>query len=229
MNMGRQNLVDKTIMPNRLLEPQEVSAQQAMTPLQALNNGTGKLLVGGYKGQIAIVDLDKLVNEPLVKAELEHILGILDGREEDYDLQTINPVVGDPIGTVYAQTLVVPTGQVWYLNAVRTILNTAAAAQGLVGNWRCSLWADRAATPNEAGQSFHPAAGLVQAAGGTTTWLDEFGPITTAWQITNKVPLLRLPAGTVITFTVVTTTAIVDLAVANTLQMYGFVGKKLVV
>ena len=205
--------------------PQQLSG---MTVAQALQNRLGAYLLGGYKGQTVFVDLDKLVNEPLVKAELEHILGILDGREEDYDLQTINPVVGDPIGTVYAQTLVVPAGQVWYINAVRTILSTTAAAQGLVGNWRCSLWPDRAATPHEAGQSFHPAPGLVQAPGGSTTWLDEFGPIATAWQITNKVPLLRLPAGTMITFTVITTVAIVDLAVANTLQLYGFIGKKLV-
>jgi len=223
--MGRQKLVDKTIMPQEIGSLQTVSG---LTVAQALQSRLGVYLLGGYKGATTFVDFDKLVNEPLVKAELEHILGILDGREEDYDLQTITPAVGDPIGTAYAQTLIVPAGEVWYINAVRTTLNTTAAAQGLVGNWRCSLWTDRAATPSEAGQSFHPAAGLVQAAGGTTTWLDEFGPIATAWLITNKIPLLRLPGGTIITFTLVTTTAIVDLAVANTLQLYGFKGKKLV-
>ncbi|MDD5703171.1 MAG: hypothetical protein PHU23_14125, partial [Dehalococcoidales bacterium] len=183
--VGRQKLVDKTI------KPLEVGALQTVGPFtvtEALRQRLGVYLLGGYKGQTVFVDLDKLVNEPLVKAELEHILGILDGREEDYDLQTIIPAVGDPIGTAYAQTLTVPSGQVWYINAVRTILNTTGAAQGLVGNWRCSLWPDRSATPNEAGQSFHPAAGLVQAPGGTTTWLDEFGPIATVWEITNKVP-----------------------------------------
>ena len=224
--MGRQKLVDKTITPQEAgVMPQQLAG---MTVAQALQNRLGVYLLGGYKGQTTFVDFDKLVNEPLVDAEMKHILGILDGREEDYDLQTLTPAVGDPIGTSLSGSLTVPAGQVWYINAIRTILNTTAAAQGLVGNWRCSLWADRAATPNEAGQSFHPVAGLVQAAAGTTTWLDEFGPIATAWQITNKVPLLRLPAGAVITFTLVTTTAIVDLAVANTLQLYGFIGKKLV-
>lgn len=224
--MGRQRLVDKTITP---LEtgpmPQQLSGY---TPAQAMQNRLGVYLLGGYKGQTVFVDLDKLVNEPLVNVELQHILGILDGREEDYDLQTLTPQVGDAIGTAYSGSLTVPAGQVWYINAVRTVLNTTAAAQGLVGNWRCSLWTDRAATPSESGQAFHPAAGLVQAAGGTTTWLDEFGPIATAWNITNKVPLLRLPAGAVITFTLVTTTAEVDVAVSNTLQLHGFVGKRLV-
>jgi hypothetical protein len=224
--MGKQKLVDKAIMPQETGPmPQQLSG---LTIAQALQNRYGQYLLGGYKGQTVFVDLDKLVNEPLVNVEPQHILGVLDGREEDYDLQTLTPAVGDPIGTAYSGSMTVPSGEVWYLNAVRTILNTTAAAQGLVGNWRCSLWPSRAATPVEAGQAFHPAAGLVQAAGGTTTWLDEFGPIATAWQITNKVPLLRLPAGAVITFTLVTTTAIVDLAVANTLQLYGFVGKKLV-
>jgi hypothetical protein len=224
--MGRQKLVDKTIVPQEEgIMPQQLAG---LTPGVALQQRLGFYPLGGYKGQSVFFDLDKLVNEPLVDAEMKHILGILDGREEDYDLQTLTPVVADPIGTAYSGSLTVPSGQVWYLNAVRTILNTTAAAQGLVGNWRCSLWPSRAATPVEAGQAFHPAAGLVQAAGGTTTWLDEFGPIATAWLITNKVPLLRLPAGAVITFTLVTTTAIVDLAVANTLQLYGFVGKKLV-
>lgn len=227
MDMGKQKLVDKTL---QTLEgspmPQQLSG---MTVAQALQNRLGVYLLGGYKGATTFLDLDKLVNEPLVKVEQQHILGILDGREEDYDLQTITPVVGDPIGTVYAQTLVVPSGQVWYINAVRTVLNTTGAAQGLVGNWRCSLWPDKGATPQEAGQSFHPAPGLIRAPGGSTTWLDEFGPIATAWEITNKLPLLRLPAGTMITFTVATTTAVVDLAVTSTLQLYGFVGKKLVV
>ena len=53
------------------------------------------------------------------------------------------------LSAVYAQTLIVPSGQVWYINAVRTVLNTTGAAQGLVGNWRCSLWPDREPLPKK--------------------------------------------------------------------------------
>lgn len=225
-DMGQRKLVDKTIMPQEEgVMPQQLAG---FSVPDALQQRLGTFLVGGYKGQSTFIDLDKLVNEPLVNVEQQHILGILGGREEDYDRQTLTPQVGDAVGTAYSASLTVPTGQVWYINAVRTVLDTQAAAQGLVGNWRCSLWPDRADEPNPAGQSFHPATGLVQAAGGTTTWLDEFGPIATAWLLTNKVPLLRLPAGASITFTLVTTTAEVDAAVANTLSLFGFVGKRLV-
>lgn len=225
-NMGRQKLVDKTVMPQETgIMPQQLAGY---TVPNALQNRLGAFMIGGYKGQSTFVDLDKLVNEPLVNVEQQHILGILGGREEGYDLQTLTPVVDDAIGTAYSASITVPVGQVWYISAVRTILDTTAAAQGLIGNWRCSLWPDRAATPNPAGQSFHPAAGLVQAAGGTTTWLDEFGPIATTWLLTNNAPLLRLPAGASITFTLVTTTAPVDVAVASTLSLFGFVGKRLV-
>ncbi len=224
-NMGKQKLVDKTIMPQETGPmPLQLSG---LTVAQAMQNRLGVYMLGGYKGQTVFVDLDKLVNEPLVDVEMKHILGILDGREEDYDLKTLTPAIASPIGTALSGSLTVPAGQVWYINAVQIKLDTTGAAHGLVGNWRCSLWPDRAATPSEAGQPFH-ATDLVQAANGTTTWLDEFGPIAVTWQITNKTPLLRLPAGTMITFTLVTTTAIVDLAVANTLKLYGFVGKKLV-
>lgn len=200
------------------------------TPADVISAGHANLPVGYYRGGLAFWDLDKQVNQPLVNVEQSHILGILDGREEGYDLRTLLTVVGatSPIGTALAGTLVVPAGQVWYINAVQIVLDTTAAADGLVGNWRCSLWTDRAVTPDIRGQSFHPAAGLVRAAGGSTTWTDEFGPIATAWLVTNKVPLLRLPTGTVITFTAVTTTAQVDVATSSTLKLFGFVGKQLV-
>lgn len=222
-----KKLVDKTISPADL-----VKALQAgnITIAQAQTMYNGVLPIGDYKGVAAILDLDLLVKQPLVDAEQKHILGILDGREEDYDLVTLTTVVGatSPIGTLLTGSLAVPAGEVWFINAIQTYINCTGAANGLVGNWRCSLWPDRAVTPSDAGQSFHPVAGLIVAAGATLTTLDEFGPIATAWVVTNKVPLLRLPGGAVITFTLVTTTAQVDVAAASTLQLKGSVGKPLV-
>jgi len=225
--MGKDRLVDKTITPQQVLQALQAGS---ITTAQAQEMFNGVMPVGDYRGVAAILDLDLLVKQPLVNAELQHILGILDGREEDYDLKTLTTVVGvtSPVGTLLTGALTVPAGQVWYISAVRTVVNAVGAANGLVGNWLCSLWPDRAVTPNPAGQAFHPLAGLIAAAGAATTTLDEFGPIATAWVITNKVPLLRLPAGTVITFTLVTTTAQVDVAAASTLQLYGAVGKPLV-
>ncbi len=214
--------MDKTIDPIRAMQAGNLTTAQA----QQMFNGV--MPVGDYKGVASILDLDLLVKQPLVWPEQQHILGILDGREEDYDLKTLTTVVNSAIGTALTGTLTVPAEEVWFINVVETIVNAVSAANGLVGNWHCSLWPDRAATPNPAGQSFHPVAGLVAAAGASLTTLDEFGPIATTWVITNKVPLLRLPAGTIITFSLVTTTAPVDVAAPSTLKLYGAVGKPLV-
>ncbi|MBA7477666.1 hypothetical protein ES707_13080 [subsurface metagenome] len=225
--MGGQKVVDKTIRPEDVARALQAGS---ITIAQAQQMFNGVMPIGDFRGIAAILDLDKLVVQPLVNAELAHILGILDGREEAYDLVTLTTVVGatSPVGTVLTGSLTVPAGEVWFINAVQTYINCTGAANGLVGNWRCSLWTDRAVTPAPAGQAFHPVAGLVAAAGATLTTLDEFGPIATAWVITNKVPLLRLPAGAIITFTLVTTTAEVDVAAASTLQLKGSVGKPLV-
>lgn len=222
-DMGKRRIVDKSVLP--------LSSVASVTPanfvIGASNPAYGAVVLGDYKGAARFLDLDKLVNQPLAVVEQQHILGILDGREEDYDLQTLTNVNGAVVGTVYSAALTVPAGEVWYINAVIVVLDTTASAHGLTGNWHCSLWTDRAATPSTFGQPFH-GANLVQAAGGTTTWWDEFGPIATAWLVTNKTSLLRLPAGAVITFAITTTTAAATAAVANTLALYGFVTPALV-
>lgn len=216
-NMGKRKLVDKAIQP--------MSTIAAVTPANFVigprNPAYGAVILGDYKGSARFLDLNKLVNLPLVWAEQQHILGILDGREEGYDLRTLTVANGAVLGTAYSGSLTVPSGEVWYLNAVQVVLDTTASAHGLTGNWRCSIWPDRAATPSPDGQAFY-AANLVRAAGGATTWLAEFGPIATAWLITNKTVLLRLPAGTVITLAIATTTAQATAAVANTLMLKGF-------
>ncbi|MCJ7744029.1 MAG: hypothetical protein MUO99_05665, partial [Dehalococcoidales bacterium] len=68
----------------------------------------------------------------------------------------------------------------------------------------------------------------VNPAGAAIENLDEFGEISLAWLITNKNPLLRLPAGTIITFTVLTDTAPPTVATACTLSLHGYMGKRLV-
>jgi len=78
--MGKQKIVDKTITP--------LQALTSVTPLTATEGRTrgslGILPIGVYKGEAAFIDLDKLANQPLVEAEQLHILGILDGREEEW-------------------------------------------------------------------------------------------------------------------------------------------------
>ena len=58
--------------------------------------------------------------------------------------------------------------------------------------------------------------------------MDEFGEISIAWLITNKNALLRLPAGAVLTFSVLSDTGIVAVATACTMSVHGFKGKVLV-
>jgi len=228
-NMGKQRVVNKTISPAELVKALQAGS---ITIAQAQQMFNGVLPIGDYKGIAAILDLDALVKQPLVNAELQHILGILDGREEDYDLQTLTIPLGSLVGTAMTGALTVPDGEVWYSNAVRMFVPFDATA-GVTVNWHCSLWTDRAAVPSEAGQPFRSSAQALAttncpAAGPSLTQLDEFGPIATAWLITNKVPLLRLPAGTVITFTVLTDTAAATAAIACTLCLHGAIGKPLV-
>jgi len=221
--MGRTKLVDKSVKP--------MSTVQSITPsnfiVGARTPAYGAVVLGDYKGTARFLDLDKLVNQPLVWAEQQHILGILDGREEDYDLQTISPPVGATVGATYTASLTVPTGQTWYVNAVVVTLDSTGSNHGVSANWHCSLWTDRAATPSQYGQPFH-GQNLAIANNATNVWWDEFyvgGPV---WQLTNKPVLLRLPAGTTITFVVIITTAAVTVELDNTLALYGFVTKALV-
>jgi len=221
--MGRQKLADKSIDPIQ----QAIQAMQTgtYTIAQALQMFSGIIPIGDYKGSAALFDLDLLVKQPLVEAEQMHILGILDGREEDYDLQTVTIPNGSAINVALTGSLAVPAGEVWYVNAVRMI-SPADAGGSPAMNWHCSLWEDRAATPNPAGQPFHAAA-VNFTPGGGTQW-DEFCWPANIWAAANKPNLLRLPAGTVITFTVVNTAGVATADMACTLALFGFIGRSLV-
>ncbi len=220
--MGKDRLVDKLIIP------QEVSPLQTLSGLtvaQALERGLGIYLLGGYKGQSAFVDFDKLVNQPLVLTEKSHILGILDGREEDYDLQTQAVTLAEAVGTPHTATLVVPSGEVWFVNAIETVVPASGGGNIVTANWRCSLWTDRVAAA-AAGQAFH-GADVNFGVGGGTQW-DEFGVIPLLWAATNKPETLRLPAGTILTVTFTNTVAVAAGTVNCIFRVYGYAGKALV-
>ncbi len=229
-SVGKQKTVDKTVRPMTLtsLTPALATAGQASGLL-------GNVPIGVYKGAAAFWDLDLAVNQPNVLAEQQYILGILDGREEDYDLQTLTVPLLAVAGTALTGTLTVPTGELWYVNCIR--LNCPGdVTAGYTLNWACSLWTDRIGAA-AVGQTFRTAAMALASAGiathtapggGAIQQLDEFGEIATAWAITNKTPLLRLPAGTIITFTVLSDTAAPTVATACTLSVHGAMAKVLV-
>lgn len=224
--MGRQRVVDKTVRP--------LTTLSSITPADATGgvniNQLGNLPIGNYKGVPAFWDLDKAVNQPLILAEMHHILGIIAGREEDYDLQTLGIVAAEAIGTAHTANLTIPTGEVWFLNSVQTTIPASGGANIITANWYCSLWTDRVGALGF-GQPFHAAnmntlPGDPGAAGGV--WQDEFQPAGPVWQVTSKSVPLRLPAGTIITVQFINTTALAAAAVNATFQLFGWIGRTLV-
>lgn len=233
MDMGKQRVKEVAPMSTTLtnLTPATVTGGLAA-------NQMGRIPIGVYKGQAAFWDLNLAVNEPLVLTEQKYILGILDGREEAYDLRTLTLPLLAVAGTALTGTLTVPTGELWLVNCIRMNCPGDATA-GFTLNWSCDMWTDRIGASG-AGQPFRTAAvalasavpaGIathVAPAGGAIQQLDEFGEIATAWLFTNKVPLLRLPAGTVITFSVLSDTAAPTVVTACTLSVHGAMAKILV-
>jgi hypothetical protein len=218
--MGKDRIIDKSIDPVRALATGNITIAQA----QQMYNGF--IPIGDYKGAAAILDIDKLVKQPLVDAEQKHILGVLDGREEDYDRQTITiPAATAILGSV-AESLTVPPGDPWFLTAIESILPASGGANIISGNWYCSLWTDRAATPSPYGQPFHAAPVNFGAGGGTQ--FDEFSAPAVWWVITNKPTPIRLPAGTVLTFVAINNGAVAPGAVNAVFNIYGYIGKSLV-
>jgi hypothetical protein len=217
--MGRQRVEDHRITP--------LTTITSLTPAAVVPNPStaGVIPVGNYKGVPAFWDLDKAVNQPLIWAEQQHILGILDGRQANYDLINLAITLAEAIGTIHTGTLTVPAGQVWYVNAITMTVPASGGANAVTGQWFCSLWTDRV-NANAAGQPFQAAAFNPGVLGGAN--LDEFGPWTTLLAVANKPPLLRLPAGAIITFVAINTVAVAAATVAATLVVNGFMGRQLV-
>jgi len=212
--MGERKIKDKAIRPLALtsITPEDVESV-ATVP------------IGNYKGNAAWFDLDKLANQPLVQAEMLHIEGILDGREEDYDLQSLSTVLGEAAGTSHSAPLTVPAGKAWWISCIAVTLPASGGANIIEGNWFVSSWVDRVGSLGH-GQPFHNAFFNFGVGGGIQ--YDEFGPVTPLWALGNKASMLRLPAGTVITFVINNTTAAAAGAVTATLQVYGFTTTMLV-
>ena len=221
--MGEKKLVDKSLGPEAIFRALQAGSI-TITQAQQLFNGT--LPIGSYKGIASILDLDLLVKQPLVLAEQQHIMGILDGREEDYDLQTLGIVLAEVAGTAHVATLTVPTGEVWFINTVEMAHPVTGGANGVSGNWYCDMWTDRVGALGY-GQPFHGAA-VGGAAGAALAQQDDFSVVGAAFNVANKPVLLRAPAGT--EFTVVFTNLLANAAAAINcfFRLYGFIGKPLV-
>ena len=223
-NMGKQRVVNKTRSPAEIVQALQAGSI-TIAQAQAMYNGV--IPIGDYKGIAAILDLDLLVKQPLVLAEQLHILGLLDGREEDYDRQIVTIPASAAILDSVAEILTVPAGEVWFVTAVESILPASGGTNIIAGNWYCSLWTDRAVTPSPYGQPFHATAFNFGVGGGTQ--FDEFSSPAVWWVITNKPYPIRLPGGTVITFVATNTGAIAPAAAVNArFNLYGYIGKALV-
>lgn len=221
--MGERKIVDKSVGPAEIARALQAGS---ITTAQAQQMFNGVMPIGDYKGAAAILDLDLLVKQPLVLAEQLHILGVLDGREEDYDLQTLQIAVGAAINTAVTGEITVPSDEVWYINAIEGVIPASGGANIITYNWHCSLWADRAVTPSPYGQPFHAAA-VDLGVGGGTQW-DEFTSPANWWAATNKPILLRLPAGATLTAVFTNTNAVAAATVSCIFRIYGFIGKALV-
>ncbi len=131
--MGRQKVVDKTINPMQVglttLTPASVTGGRAANTL-------GVIPIGNYKGVAAFIDLDKLVNQPLVLAEKAYCLDKVDSRNG----VAVTVEDGAAIGDVVTGEIEVPAGEVWFLNRL-SVTCPAADADGscsfniLVSSW----------------------------------------------------------------------------------------------
>jgi hypothetical protein len=216
--MGKQRPVDKVISPAEIIRALQAGS---ITTAQAQAMFNGVIPIGDYKGIAAILDLDKLVVQPLVWAEQQHILGNLDGVTAGVDLLTLTVPAATAAGVVITGSILVPAGEVWFINGV--VGTCLADATGtIVYNWRCSLF---------------PLAGVALGAPYHTAWLatplgpqfDEFSAIATLFAIGNKPVPLRLPAGATISGQLMNAVgAAACTGVVGTLQLFGWKGKLLV-
>lgn len=217
--MGEKRLVNKSISPAevaRALQSGSITVAQA----QALYNGV--MPIGDYKGRAAILDIDKLVVQPLVQSEKLYALDKLDAR----DIITANLIVGTLVdGTIRARTTAVPAGEVWFINRIAVVVPVQTGAEAIVqANFRISTWAipdiRTGVTPDADGRSYWPADVGAGAAATFTADLPAQGELGEE---------LRLPAGAVITLVATATVAgCVTVAKACTLTMFGRKGKLLV-
>jgi|Deesub1362B_J571_1020462.scaffolds.fasta_scaffold04305_2 hypothetical protein len=207
--MGERRIVDKTIKPLQAtsLSPDQVTARPA--------NQLGVLPIGVYKGSAAFIDLDKLVNQPLVLAEKAYALDRIDDR----DGKQVTLGAGAAVDSSGRERITVPSGEVWFIN--RIVVSAPAADGGgayLSVNIRVSLWPDVATTPDEDGKAY---------------WSADKEPLGTP--VTLDLPAqgelgeeLRLPAGSSITLVATVKGAALAADTTASITLYGRKGKALV-
>ncbi len=206
--MGKDRVIDKTITPQQ--------AVTSMTPDQVTRAGLGSVAIGVFKGAAAIIDLDKLANQPLAVAEKAYALDRIDAR----DKVEVTLGAGAAVDSTGRETITVPVGEVWFLN--RLVASAPAADGGgayLAVNFRVSFWPDTATTPDADGKTYWPADKEPK---GTPVTLD----LPAQGELGEE---LRLPAGSVINLVATVKTAALAADTTASLTPYGRKGKALVV
>jgi hypothetical protein len=137
-NMGKQKIVNKTINPMQVglttLTPAAVTGGRAANTL-------GVIPIGNYKGAAAFIDLDKLVNQPLVLAEKAYALDRIDSRNG----VAVTVENGAAIGDIVSGEIAVPAGEVWFLNRLSVTCPAADATGSASFNILVSPWPKTAA------------------------------------------------------------------------------------
>lgn len=209
-----------------------------LVAIPPLYDGT-QLVAGWHEGELRLLNLGTL-HELQVLAELQHILGILDGR-----LLATATIVGDmatvtiPAGTVVGAaagtqrfTIPVPADEVWFIQAVE-LTSPAESAPGageiVTCNFRTTVWPDTAATPNALGLPYFGGSPLdyVWTINLETIYL-EFYNGAPAWGYKFMQPKLRVPGGDSVTLEAVLTGANAGANLTAIMRLYGFKGKLLV-
>ena len=210
--MGRQKLVDKTIVPQEEgVMPQQLAG---LNPGVALQQRLGFYPLGGYKGQSVFFDLDKLVNEPLALVEGLYSLDRLDAR----DIITASIPATGVIGDIVIAQLTVPAGELWLVNRVVVVspAQTAAEGQIVTVNFRLSSWqipdTRVGTTVHDNGRSYWPAAQGTVALNTYTVDFPAQGELGEE---------LRLKAGDIVTLVATLTAANASAILAATLTPFG--------
>ncbi|MDD4986517.1 MAG: hypothetical protein PHQ43_12205 [Dehalococcoidales bacterium] len=124
--MSKQRVVNKTVSPAEIARALQTGV---LTTAQAQALYSGVMPIGDYKGRAAILDIDKLVNQPLIWAEKQWTIDVVDSRD---GISTVVVPVGAGIGIAVpgATVITVPAGQVWYLTAMGLYVHQAVGMTG---------------------------------------------------------------------------------------------------
>jgi hypothetical protein len=217
-----QKLVDKSISPLQFTSLTPASVTQGRAA-----NTWGFIPIGAYKGAAAFFDLDKLANQPLIWAEKQWTLDIVDSRN---GFATLVVPIGTAPGASVTAVLTVPAGEIWYLGEHILFIHQAATltAGDLVVNFLVSSFPKTIAGTDKA----YLDAARTLVAGFAAIAAAAAGPRTldTQFQAADELGVpLRLVGGDKLTLVAtVATAAVATAAITVDLTVYGRVGKALV-